>query len=43
MFLAWWLTTGVVVELLPGRYALTPKGERLAAGLLESGPEERAA
>ena len=32
MFLAWWLTTGVVVELLPGRYTLTAKGQRLASG-----------
>jgi hypothetical protein len=43
MFLAAWLETGVVVELLPGRYALTPKGERLASGLLTAEHEERAA
>ena len=43
MFLAWWLTTGVVVELLPGRYTLTAKGQGLASGLLTADDEERAA
>lgn len=43
MFLSWWLAEGVVVELAPGRYGLTAKGERLASGLLESEPQERAA
>jgi hypothetical protein len=42
-FLGYWLEHGIVVELLPGRYALTPKGERLASGLLTADDEERAA
>ncbi len=43
MFLGYWLEAGVVVELQPGRYALTAKGERLASGLLAADPAERAA
>ena len=34
MFLAWWLLTGLVEEVLPGRYRLTAKGQRVAGGLL---------
>ena len=40
MFLAAWLEAGVVVELAPGRFALTAAGERLASGLLSADPEE---
>ena len=43
MFLSWWLTTGVVAELAPGRYVLTTKGERLGSGLLTVEREERVA
>ena len=43
MFLGYWLEAGVVVELVPGRYELTAKGERLAAGLLAADPAERGA
>ena len=41
MFLSAWLEAGVVVELSPGRYALTSVGERLASGLLAVDAEER--
>ena len=43
MFLHHWLSCGVVIERDPGRFALTAKGERLAAGLLAADAEERAA
>ena len=34
MFLAWWLITGVVEEVLPGQFRLTDEGHRVAGGLL---------
>jgi hypothetical protein len=34
MFLGCWLETGVVEKLLPGRFRLTAKSERLAGGLM---------
>lgn len=36
MFLAWWLTTGLVEEVLPGEYRLTAEGQRVAGELLEA-------
>jgi hypothetical protein len=30
MFLAWWLTTGLVEEVVPGQYRLTDEGHRVA-------------
>ena len=40
MFLAWWLTTGLVEEVLPGQYRLTDEGQRVAGGLLAAGDGE---
>lgn len=34
MFLGFWLEAGIVEEVLPGRYSLTEKGQRVAAGLV---------
>jgi hypothetical protein len=36
MFVGYWLEHGIVEEALPGEYRLTPKGERIASGLLAS-------
>ncbi len=33
MFLAWWLITGVVEEVVPGQFRLTEEGHRVAGGL----------
>ena len=30
MFLSWWISSGVVEELTPGRYRLTDRGRELA-------------
>ena len=40
MFLAWWLVTGVVEEVLPGHFRLTAQGHRVAGGLLAAGDGE---
>ena len=40
MFLAWWLLTGVVEEVLPGQFRLTDQGHRVAGGLLAAGDGE---
>jgi hypothetical protein len=40
MFLAWWLTTGLVEEVFPGQYRLTGEGHHVARGLLATGDGE---
>ena len=40
MFLAWWLLTGVVEEVISGQYRLTAEGHRVAGGLLAAGDGE---
>ena len=38
-----WRATGVVEEVLPGRYRLTPRGRELTRGLLNIARDEAAA
>ena len=42
MFLAWWLMTGLVEEVLPGQFRLTREGHRVAGGLLAARDGEAA-
>jgi hypothetical protein len=42
-FLGFWLEAGIVEEVVPGRYRITPHGQDVAAGLLDVEPDTRAA